>query len=77
MASGHFTYIPTGHGWLYLAAVKDMATREIVGWSMSDGLEAGSACEALRMAIQQHQPPAGLIHHTDSKYLPSQRCWSA
>ena len=59
------SYIPTGEGWLYLAAVKDMATREIVGWSMSDSLEAGSACEALRMAIQRRQPPAGLIHHTD------------
>jgi transposase InsO family protein len=44
-----------------------MATREIVGWSMSDSLEAGSACEALRMAIQRRQPPAGLIHHSDSK----------
>ncbi len=59
------SYIPTGEGWLYLAAVKDLATREIVGWSMSDSLEAGSACEALRMAIQRRQPPAGLIHHSD------------
>jgi transposase InsO family protein len=59
------SYIPTGEGWLYLAAIKDMATREIVGWSMSDSLEAGSACEALRMALQRRQPPAGLIHHSD------------
>jgi transposase InsO family protein len=59
------SYIPTGEGWLYLAAIKDMATREIVGWSISDSLEAGSACEALRMAIQRRQPPAGLIHHSD------------
>jgi transposase InsO family protein len=59
------SYLPTDEGWLYLAAIKDMATREIVGWSMSDSLEAGSACEALRMAIQRRQPPAGLIHHSD------------
>jgi putative transposase len=59
------SYIATGEGWLYLAAIKDMATREIVGWSMSDSLEAGSACAALRMAIQRRQPPAGLIHHSD------------
>jgi putative transposase len=59
------SHIPTGEGWLYLAAIKDMATREIVGWSMSGSLEAGSACEALRMAIQRRQPPAGLIHHSD------------
>lgn len=30
------SYIPTEEGWLYLAAVRDMATREIVGWSMAD-----------------------------------------
>ena len=59
------SYIATGEGWLYLAAIKDMATREIVGWSMSDSLEAGSACAALRMAIQRRQPPTGLIHHSD------------
>jgi transposase InsO family protein len=59
------SYIPTGEGWLYLAAIKDMATREIVGWSMSDSLEASSACEALRMAISRRQPSAGLIHHSD------------
>jgi putative transposase len=59
------SYIPTGEGWLYLAAIKDLATREIVGWSMSDSLEASSACEALRMAIQRRQPPTGLIHHSD------------
>ncbi len=59
------SYIPTDEGWLYLAAIKDMATREIVGWSMSDSLEAGAACAALRMAIQRRQPPAGLIHHSD------------
>ena len=59
------SYIPTDEGWLYLAAIKDLATREIVGWSMSDSLEAGSACEALRLAIQRRRPPAGLIHHSD------------
>jgi transposase InsO family protein len=59
------SYIPTGEGWLYLAAVKDMATREIVGWSMSDRLQAEFACDALLMAIQRRQPPQGLIHHSD------------
>jgi len=42
------SYIPTGEGWLYLAAVKDMATREIVGWSMADHLGADLACDATR-----------------------------
>ena len=55
------SYIPTDEGWLHLAAIKDLAAREIVGWSMSDSLEAGSAWEALRMAIQRRQPSPGLI----------------
>jgi transposase InsO family protein len=59
------SYIPTGEGWLYLAAIKDMATREIVGWSMADSLGAELACSALLMAIQRRRPPRGLIHHSD------------
>jgi putative transposase len=59
------SYLPTGEGWLYLAAVKDLATREIVGWSMADHLGAGLACDALLMAIRRRQPPRGLIHHSD------------
>src|SRR3712207_4543201 len=35
------SYIPTGEGFLYLAAIKDLATRQIVGWSMADHLRAG------------------------------------
>src|SRR3954453_6950233 len=58
-------YIPTGEGWLYLAAIKDLATREIVGWSMADHLGAELACDALRMALQRRQPPPGLTHHSD------------
>jgi putative transposase len=58
-------YLPTGEGWLYLAAVKDLATREIVGWSMADHLGAGLACDALLMAIRRRQPPRGLIRHSD------------
>jgi putative transposase len=59
------SYIPTGEGWLYLAAIKDMATREVVGWSMADHLRAELACDALRMALRRRQPPAGLMHHSD------------
>jgi putative transposase len=59
------SYIPTDEGWLYLAAMKDMATREIVGWSMADHLKAGLCVDALVMAIQHHHPPPELIHHSD------------
>jgi putative transposase len=59
------SYIPTGEGWMYLAAIKDLATREIVGWSMADHLRGELACDALVMAIQRRQPPRGLIQHSD------------
>jgi putative transposase len=61
------SYIPTDEGWLYLAAIKDMATREIVGWSMADHLRAELCINALVMALQRHHPPRGLVHHADSK----------
>jgi putative transposase len=59
------SYLPTGEGWLYLAVIKDMATREIVGWSMADSLGADLACDALLMAIRRRRPPRGLLHHSD------------
>lgn len=39
------TYIPTGEGWLYLAAVLDLHTRKIVGWSMRERLYTEIALE--------------------------------
>ena len=63
------SYIPTDEGWLYLAAVKDLATMEIVGWSMSERLKSVLCEEALKMAIRSRRLPMGLIHHSDSEYL--------
>lgn len=59
------SYIPTDEGWLYLAAVKDMATMEIVGWSMSDRLKSDLALDAMRMALQNRRPTPGPICHSD------------
>ena len=77
------SYLPTGEGWLYLAAVRDLATREIVGWSMADHLGADLACDALLMAIRRRQPPRGLLHHSDrgvqyaSEPYQTRRSWPA
>jgi putative transposase len=59
------TYIPTGEGWLYLAAIMDLYSRKIVGWAMRDHLHTELASAALAMAIRRQRPPAGLIHHSD------------
>ena len=58
------SYITTDEGWLYLAAVKDLATMEIVGWSMSERLKSVLCEEALKMAIRSRRLPMGLIHHS-------------
>lgn len=62
---GDITYVPTAEGWLYLAAVMDLASRRIVGWSMSDTIDAKLVCAALRSALWQRKPAVGLLVHTD------------
>jgi transposase InsO family protein len=52
-------------GWLYLAAVMDLCSRRIVGWSMADHLRAELCVDALAMAVVQRRPDAGLLHHGD------------
>lgn len=68
---GDITYIWTAEGWLYLAVVIDLCSRAVVGWSMSQWLKAPLVTAALSMAIDQRQPPPGLIMHTDrgSQYV--------
>jgi putative transposase len=67
------TYIATGDGWLYLAAILDLATRKIVGWAMRDHMRTELALAALLMAAQRQRPALGLIHHSDrgSQYAAS------
>jgi len=59
------SYIPTGQGWLYLAAVLDGCSRKVVGWAMADHLRAELALDAFQMALQRRQPARGLICHSD------------
>lgn len=50
---------------LYLAAILDLASRRIVGWSMSERINADLVCQALRSACWQRKPPPGLLLHSD------------
>jgi len=59
------TYIATAEGWLYLACIMDLASRRIVGWSMSDRMKGDLVCQALKSAYWKRKPPAGLIMHSD------------
>ena len=59
------TYVRTRQGWLYMAAVMDVWSRKVVGWSMGPRMTAALADDALRMAIERRRPPEGCIHHSD------------
>jgi putative transposase len=74
------TYIPTGEGWLYLAAVMDLCTRKVVGWSLKDTLETEITLEAFDRAVAIEDPDEDLIHHSDrgvqySSLRYQQRLW--
>jgi transposase InsO family protein len=59
------TYIATGEGWLYLAAVEDLFSRMVVGWSMAETMESRLVVDALEMALARRRPDAGLLAHSD------------
>ena len=59
------TYIPTREGWLYLAAVEDLYSRMVVGWSMADTMDSRLVVDALEMAVQRRLPDEGLLAHSD------------
>jgi putative transposase len=59
------TYIDTAEGWLYLASILDLHSRRVVGWAMSDKMDAALVNQALQMALINRQPSAGFLHHSD------------
>jgi transposase InsO family protein len=59
------TCVPTAHGWLFLAAVMDLFSRQILGWSLWRNLQAGGPLQALCRALVKRRYPRGVIHHSD------------
>jgi transposase InsO family protein len=59
------TYVRLEEGFCYLAVLLDLFSRRIVGWNLSESLEASGALAALEMALAERQPEAGWIHHSD------------
>lgn len=59
------TCIDTEQGWVYVAAILDLYSRRIVGWSVSSQINTALVLAALQMALCHRQPPAGLIFHSD------------
>jgi putative transposase len=69
-----FTYVWTAEGWLYVAAVIDLFSRRVVGWSMKAEMTAQLVADALVMAIWRRGKPNALLHHSDqgSQYASEQ-----
>ena len=63
--AGDLTYVWTTEGWLYLAVILDLYSRRVIGWAMGHRLTVELAEHALRMALTNRQPTAGLLHHSD------------
>jgi len=59
------TYIWTWQGWAYLCIFLDACSRKVVGWKVSETMEAGVVTEAARMAVTRRSPASGLVCHSD------------
>ena len=59
------TYIRTHEGWLYLAVVVDLFSRQVVGWSMGSRIDTSLVLDALLMALWRRQPQAPVVVHSD------------
>ena len=66
--AGDITYIATDEGWLFLAVVIDLFSRQVIGWSLRQDMARDIAIDALRMAWFKRHPSkkVGLIFHSDS-----------
>ncbi len=71
--AGDITYIHSDEGWLILAVVIDLFSRQVVGWSLREDMTRDIVIDALRMAWFKRHPskPAGLIFHSDRGSQPS------
>ena len=59
------TYIRILHGFVFLAAILDRYSRKVIGWAISQRIDAELCVAALKIALEQRQPPPGCIHHSD------------
>ena len=59
------TYVWTLKGWLYVAVVIDLFSRQVVDWAIDNHTQTSLCVRALQMAFWRRKPPPGLLHHSD------------
>ena len=69
------TYIRTYEGWLYLAVVLDLFSRQVVGWSMKSQMTSDLAIDALLMAVRRRKPKQEVMVHSDQGSQYSSSDW--
>ena len=69
------TYIRTHEGWLYLAVVLDLFSRQVIGWSMQSRIDSELAINALLMAVWRRSPKETVIVHSDQGSQFSSHDW--
>ncbi|CBT77156.1 transposase of ISAar25, IS3 family, IS3 group, orfB [Glutamicibacter arilaitensis Re117] len=62
---GDITYLRTGEGWLYLATVIDLYSRQIVGWSMGENMQTQLVIDAMELAASRGFIQPGTVFHSD------------
>lgn len=70
-----FTYIRTHEGWLYLAVVIDLFSRQVIGWSMKSNPKSDLVIEALLMAVWRRKPKSRVLVHSDQGIQYTSRDW--
>ena len=71
------TYIRTHEGWLFLSAVLDLFSRQVIGWSMGPRMDRDLAINALLMAVWRRQPQSTVMVHSDQGSQFSSYDWQA
>lgn len=71
------TYLRTAEGWLFLAVILDLFSRQVVGWSMQSTIHAALVLDALMMAVVRRVPGPGLMLHSDQGCQFTSQDWQS
>jgi putative transposase len=73
--STDISYVWTLEGWMYVAVVIDLYSRQVVGWSIDEHMRTSLCLNALQMAYWRKKPAAGLMHHSDRGSQYASHCY--
>lgn len=69
------SYVWTLEGWMYVAVVIDLYSRQVVGWAIDEHMKTSLCIKALQMAYWRKKPAKGLLHHSDQGSQYASYCY--